>query len=192
MPYRAEARPSRRPQKIVDTHFDRESPSKPCASLNSARHHPGGGVRNLLAIGSVALISSCSMGGSDICTPVPDLAADTGPDSVSAMARRDPVWLERRAANCIHRWGYRLAPSQDEGLTVAKAVMQACEGAVTQHAEAYGAQMADAMQKSYASGVVDVLERDDYAAARTAEKMAQLEREAHFRVQTARAGKCKA
>lgn len=137
------------------------------------------------------LVASCSAQ-SDICTPVADLSVELGPGAADAMARRDPIWLERRAANCIHRWGYRLASSQDEGLTVAKAVMQACEGAVTEHAVAYSEDMADQMQKSYAAGVVNVLERDDYAAKRREEKMAQLEREAHFRVQTARAGKCKA
>ena len=148
-------------------------------------------MKTIAVMIAAMLVASCSAQ-SDICTPVPALRLDTGPGAVDAMARKDPIWLERRAANCIHRWGYRLASSQDEGLTVAKAVMQACEAAVTQYADDYSKGMADQMQKSYADGVVDVLERNDYADKRREEKLAQLEREALFRVQTARAGKCKA
>lgn len=149
-------------------------------------------MRNLLAICAAIAVASCSMARDDICTPVPDLSLDIGKPEDFAKNMQDPIWLERRAANCIHRWGYRLAPSKDEGLTVAKAVMQACEGAVADHVNTFATRMADDYQKRYADGVVSLGERNNYYEERRAEKLAQLEREAHFRIQQARAGKCKA
>ncbi len=148
-------------------------------------------MRTLALVGA-ALIASCSTQNDNICARVPNVEEDVGSPTEIAQNMRDPIWLERRAANCIHRWGYRLAASKDDGQTVAKAVMQACEGAVTSYVDAYAAQMADDYQGRYAPGVVTQEERESVFIQRNQEKSAQLEREAHFRVQQGRAGKCRA
>lgn len=149
-------------------------------------------MKHLIGVVAAMAVAACNAGADSICNTVPDLEADLGPAAMQALATNEPAWLERRAANCIHRWAYRLAPSNDDGLIVAKAVMQACEGAVNQHAMKYGELIADQYQKAYAPGVINVVERDQYAGQIRTEKLAQLEREAGFRVQQGRAGKCKA
>lgn len=136
-------------------------------------------------------VASCSAARGDICATVPQVEDDIGKVEDVAANMKDSVWLERRAANCLIRWGYRLAPSADDGLTIAKAVMQACSGAVNDHAANYAETLAKHYEESHAPGVVDALERSDYAEDRRTERLIVLEREAHFRVQQGKAGKCK-
>lgn len=148
-------------------------------------------MRYIAVTAAALLAASCSAGRSDICAAVGPIEGDIGKPEDFAANMNDPVWLERRAANCLHRWSYRLAPSPDSGLTIAKAVMQACSGAVNDHVRNYADLAANAYQESHGPGVVSVLEREEYAAELRAERMAALEREAHFRVQQGKAGKCK-
>lgn len=145
-------------------------------------------MRTLIGTIAALALTACSTENSSICSPVPDLAEDVGPGAIEAMARQDPAWLESRAVNCVHRWGYRLAGSDDDGATVAKAVMQACDGAVSAHASAQENIVLDFHREDSAPNV-ELMELGE--RTRT-EKLAQMEREALFRVQQARAGNCKA
>lgn len=149
-------------------------------------------LRILAVVVAAMLAASCSVGRNNICATVGPVEDDIGKLEDFAANIQDPIWLERRAANCLHRWGYRLAPSSDNGLTIAKAVMQACSGAVNDHVRNYAETTAKAYEERYPPGVVGVRERNEYAAELRTERMATLEREAHFRVQQGKAGKCKA
>lgn len=137
------------------------------------------------------LLASCESESSIVCATVPPLEDDIGSLSDFAANMNDPAWLERRAVNCLHRWGYRLAASTDSGLTIAQAVMQACSLAVYEHAEKYAAMAADDYEQRYAPGVVDARERLDYEAQARADRIRYLEREANFRVQQGKSGKCR-
>ncbi len=149
-------------------------------------------MRTVAAVVAAMLAASCSGSNSDICSPVPDLSADVGADAVEKMAARDPTWLRTRAVNCLHRWGYRLAASDDDGTTVAKAVMQACDGAVTEHADAFANRAADELYQDMPASDATARDRIDFVEQGRTQTLDELEREAIFRVQQARAGKCRA
>lgn len=148
-------------------------------------------MRTLVVVVAALALGSCSQGAANICEPVPDLATDIGPDPVEKMAARDPAWLRTRATNCVHRWGYRLAGSKDEGETVAKAVMKACNDAVNEHADAFARRTADDLYGDNPTTDAQSHDRFDFIEEGRAFTLAELESEALFRVQQARAGKCK-
>lgn len=145
-------------------------------------------MRTLLVIVAAMLAASCSSEKANICSTVPPLEVGLGALEDHANNMQDPNWLERRASQCVHRWGYRLAKSHDDSLIVAKAVMQACEGAVNDHARAQEKIVLDFHRENSAPSV----ELMDLGERTRNEKLAQMEREAHFRIQQARAGNCKA
>lgn len=149
-------------------------------------------MRTVAAVVAAMLAASCSGSNSDICSPVPALSADVGADAVEKMAARDPTWLRTRAVNCLHRWGYRLASSEDDGVTVAKAVMKACEGAVNEHAEAFVNRAANELYRDMPDTQATLRDRIDFVEQGRAQTLAELETEALFRVQQGRAGKCRA
>lgn len=120
------------------------------------------------------------------------MSDDIGEVKDFANNMQDAAWLERRATNCIHRWGYRLAKSPDDGNTVTQAVLQACQGAIADHVSFYARTLAEDYQKRYPAGVVSMVERLDYEKEERAARMASIERETNFRIQQARAGKCRA
>jgi len=136
-------------------------------------------------------LTSCSMSEGNICEPVPLVEDDIGQPADFATNMQTPAWLELRAIHCIHRWSYRLAPSPDAGPTVAKAAMQACEGPLSAYVGRYAADASRQVQQAYAPGVVGENERSEYEEQRRTEKLERLERETNFRVQQARAGRCK-
>ena len=142
----------------------------------------------IVGVALAAVVGGCSGPDANICSAVPHVEDGLGALEDHAKNMQDPTWLERRAAQCVHRWGYRLAKSDDDSLIVAKAVMQACEGAVNDHARAQEKIVLDFHRENSAPSV-ELMELGERTRN---EKLAQMEREAHFRIQQARAGNCKA
>lgn len=110
----------------------------------------------LAALGLTACNNADGRGGmavaSGVCKPFTTAAAGTQPASapgVNAMgapvAAADP---STGLDDCLHRWGYALAPSTDAANTVADAALAACSTALTawnQSALASGAQQAPSL-----------------------------------------------
>lgn len=135
-------------------------------------------------IGAALFAASCSVGQADICTAPPDLASIKPIDPNTATS--EVIYQERRATACVHLWAYRMASSDDDAGTVAKAVVQACEGAVNGHANAQGRVAMEPWMADDAAEGINVFETI------REQKVTQMEREALFRVVQARAGKCRA
>lgn len=136
--------------------------------------------------------ASCAPAAEGICESVPPIEDDVGRIEDFASNMADPAWLETRAVNCLKRWGYRLAASNDDGPTVAKAVMHACAEAARSHAQAYAEGSVESLDGLYAPNTLSARERVNYLNEQRAERLLQLEAEAHFRVQQGKVGKCRA
>ena len=127
-------------------------------------------------------------GGSRICTPFPEAAATGQAGNVAAVQpAADPA---AATDDCLHRWGYSLAPSSDRAEEVAQAAVAACASALSrwnQQGLASNAPGAASMDAATAPSLITgqptnpIAEHFTYAQGR-----------ALFYVVQARAGKCPA
>jgi hypothetical protein len=122
-------------------------------------------------------------GGGKYCTPFPAAAEAT--NSASGLA---PAVVSDPAASfddCIHRWGYVLAPSRDPADVVAQASVEACSSVLASWSQQVGQ-----------SPEPDTYDRGRRAAQQqpdpTAQRMHAAEGRALFYVVQARAGSCAA
>jgi hypothetical protein len=124
-------------------------------------------------------------GNSKICTPFPEVPANTTPAAATAQAAADPAGA---VDDCLHRWGYSLAPSADRAQEVAQAAVAACSTLVTrwnQQGLTANAQTGAGPGVSMAPSLVTGQPTNPIA-----EHYAYAQNRALFYVVQARAGKC--
>lgn len=135
-----------------------------------------GALRSSVIIGVFATLVGCDRLPDDrVCSMVFPVAADL-PD----LLNKGEV-----ARNCVQKWGYRLAKSQDPADKVADAVMGACWDTI--YPWAY-ARMVDA--KSVTASEKTISSRSGREVNFVEETYEQLHARALFHVVQARAGRC--
>ncbi len=150
-----------------------------------------------LVAATAALLTGCnrqavtaggniSLAGGKYCTPFP-----TSPAAANAASGLAPATVSDPAIafdDCIHRWGYVLAPSRDPADVVAQASVEACSSILASWSQQIG-QAAQAEPTSYGARG-----RSETAQAPNpeAQRMHAAEGRALFYVVQARAGGCAA
>jgi hypothetical protein len=84
---------------------------------------------------SVASSGNIALAGGKYCTPFPSAAAMSNTTGLAPAANSDPAVA---FDDCIHRWGYVLAPSRDPADVVAQASVEACSSILASWSQQIG------------------------------------------------------
>jgi hypothetical protein len=136
--------------------------------------------------GAPADSASLTLTGSKYCTPFPtaSAAANATGGLGSAVAATDPA---ATFDDCIHRWGYALAPSRDPADVVAQASVEACSTILANWSQQIGQQQGEPSGDGSRGGREAPQTPDPEA-----QRMHAAEGRALFYVVQARAGGCAA
>jgi len=123
--------------------------------------------------------------GGKYCTPFATAAAATNSAGLAPAQINDPA---ASFDDCIHRWGYVLAPSRDPADVVAQASVEACSSILASWSQQLG--QAEQLQQPLGRGRETVAEAQQPNPA--AQRIHAAEGRALFYVVQARAGGCAA
>jgi hypothetical protein len=119
-----------------------------------------------------------------ICTT--PMLLDVSPEAMvkANQSGQDPVYQSEQLTQCVHRWAYRLAPSNDTAKETAEAALMGCKDIVTRYGIALGV---DRRNRGQSESGFDLQGREVNSFE---EAYRQGMEQALFHVVQARAGKC--